>query len=64
MYNRKPEWLKIKIRGGQVSRDVKEMLKNYSLNTVCSEANCPNRMECFNESRATFMILGKNLTSL
>ncbi|UZQ51204.1 lipoyl synthase [Clostridium kluyveri] len=62
MYKRKPKWLKIKIRAGQVSRDVKEILKNDSLNTVCSEANCPNRMECFNKSRATFMILGKNCT--
>ncbi len=62
MYKRKPEWLKIKIRGGQVSQDVKDILKKYSLNTVCGEANCPNRMECFNKSRATFMILGKNCT--
>lgn len=62
MYKRKPEWLRVKIRGGEISGTVEEILKKYSLNTVCREANCPNRMECFNNRTATFMILGKNCT--
>ena len=35
---------------------------SYNLNTVCSEANCPNKMECYAARTATFMILGKNCT--
>ncbi|MBV7274073.1 lipoyl synthase [Clostridiaceae bacterium UIB06] len=62
MYKRKPEWLRVKIRGGEISGDVNEVLERYSLNTVCTEANCPNRMECYNKRTATFMILGKNCT--
>ncbi|WML37052.1 lipoyl synthase [Clostridium sp. OS1-26] len=62
MYERKPEWLRVRIRGGEMSEDVHEVLKKYSLNTVCTEANCPNRMECYNKRTATFMILGKNCT--
>lgn len=62
MHQRKPEWLRVKIRGGEISGNVQEILKKYSLNTVCREANCPNRMECFNKRTATFMILGKNCT--
>ncbi len=62
MVKRKPEWLRVKIRGGEVSGSVEEILKKYSLNTVCREANCPNTMECFNKRTATFMILGRNCT--
>lgn len=62
MQGRKPDWLKVKIRGGEFSGEVKDILKKYSLNTVCREANCPNRMECFNKRTATFMILGKHCT--
>ncbi|NMM61996.1 lipoyl synthase [Clostridium sp. P21] len=62
MYQRKPEWLRVKIRGGEISGNVQEILKKYSLNTVCREANCPNRMECFSKRTATFMILGKHCT--
>jgi lipoyl synthase len=59
---RKPEWLKIKINNNSDSFFVKDVLKKYRLNTVCEEANCPNRIECFNSKTATFMILGKNCT--
>jgi lipoic acid synthetase len=55
---RKPEWLRIKLREGRSLNYVKELLAKYSLNTVCEEANCPNRMECFSKKTATFMILG------
>lgn len=62
MNKRKPEWLRVKIQGGETSGNVQEILKKYSLNTVCREANCPNRMECFSKRTATFMVLGKNCT--
>lgn len=65
MHQRRPEWLKVKTRGGEDSGnvgEVEDVLKKYSLNTVCREANCPNRMECFSNRTATFMILGKNCT--
>lgn len=38
------------------------ILQKLSLNTVCDEANCPNRMECFSRRTATFMILGSICT--
>jgi len=57
-HRRKPEWLRIPIRGGENLREVKELLTRLHLHTVCQEANCPNRMECFSSRTATFMILG------
>ena len=62
MYQRKPEWLRVKIRGGESSDTVHKILKEHSLNTVCREANCPNRCECFSKRTATFMVLGRNCT--
>ena len=58
MVERKPDWLRIKIRNGKNLNYVKNILKQLSLNTVCEEANCPNRVECFSKKTATFMILG------
>ncbi|RRD64208.1 lipoyl synthase [Fretibacterium sp. OH1220_COT-178] len=59
---RKPEWLKIKIQGGRPFQEVEELLRSLHLNTVCQEANCPNRMECYGKRTATFIILGRNCT--
>lgn len=59
---RKPEWIRVKMQGGTKSNEVNTLLSDLSLNTVCSEANCPNLMECFERGTATFMILGKNCT--
>lgn len=59
---RKPEWIRVKMQGGSKSNEVSSLLSDLSLNTVCSEANCPNLMECFERGTATFMILGKNCT--
>lgn len=56
---RKPEWLRLDMSKGRSLDYVEDMLKKYSLNTVCEEANCPNRMECFSRKTATFMILGR-----
>lgn len=62
MIKRKPEWLRVKIQGGQETHKVKTLLSDLNLNTVCQEANCPNQMECYNRRTATFMILGRNCT--
>jgi lipoic acid synthetase len=62
MNDRKPEWLKIKVRGGENLSEVKNLLSRYALHTVCREANCPNRMECYAGRTAAFMILGSLCT--
>jgi lipoyl synthase len=55
---RKPEWLRVKIRSGGNVESVKKTLARLNLHTVCTEANCPNRMECFDSKTATFLVLG------
>jgi len=59
---RKPEWLKIPIRRGGNLAFVEDLLQDSTLNTVCKEANCPNRMECYSNKTATFMIMGSTCT--
>ncbi|MDC7235153.1 MAG: lipoyl synthase [Spirochaetales bacterium] len=59
---RKPDWLKIPIRRGNNMAYVEDLIRDSSLNTVCKEANCPNRMECYSNKTATFMILGSVCT--
>ena len=55
---RKPEWLKVKFHEGGNLAEVNGLLSRYKLNTVCREAACPNRGECYGSRTATFMILG------
>lgn len=62
MLNKKPRWLTQKIRSGATSRNVKSLIKDLHLNTVCSEAKCPNSGECFSNGTATFLILGNRCT--
>lgn len=61
-YIRKPVWIRTPIQNNKNLQDVKQLLRSLSLNTVCVEANCPNRMECFSRRTATFLILGKQCT--
>ena len=59
---RLPRWLKKKIpKGGQVSQTA-DLLSELKLETVCDNAKCPNRMECYSQQTATFMILGNVCT--
>lgn len=58
MHVKKPEWLRIKMQPGNKNNFVENTIEELELNTVCKEANCPNRMECFSRKTATFMILG------
>jgi lipoic acid synthetase len=54
----KPAWLKARFPAGQRYSEIKGLLRQHSLHTVCEEARCPNIGECFNAGEATFMILG------
>ncbi|HOO60250.1 MAG TPA: lipoyl synthase [Candidatus Mcinerneyibacteriales bacterium] len=59
---RKPEWLKSKQIPTEEEQKVRRLMKNLHLNTVCREARCPNRVECFNRGTATFLIMGDTCT--
>ena len=56
--SRHPNWLKVSIPGGITYRKVRQLLRDKNLHTICEEARCPNRGECFNRGTATFLILG------
>ena len=58
----KPYKPKIKLQIGENYKFVNNIVKNYNLNTVCAEANCPNIYECWNRGTATVMILGDTCT--
>jgi lipoic acid synthetase len=58
MSNR-PDWLKVRIPGGENFLEVRRILRSHQLNTICEDALCPNIAECWGKHRtATFMILG------
>jgi len=59
---RKPPWLKVKANFGPVYSEVRSMMGELKLHTVCQEANCPNIGECFSARTATFIILGDRCT--
>lgn len=58
----KPDWLKIKASNSTNVNDVKTLLKQHNLCTVCEKAACPNLNECFSKKTATFMIMGSKCT--
>jgi len=58
----KPEWLRVKAPQWERVGNVKEILRDLNLNTVCEEASCPNIGECFNAGTATFLIMGPACT--
>ncbi len=56
---RHPDWLKVRIPSGEEFFQVRDILRDHQLNTVCEDARCPNIAECWGQHRtATFMILG------
>ncbi len=55
---RRPDWLKIKVPLGTKFSEVRKLVDQQKLNTVCEDARCPNMAECWNRGTATFMILG------
>jgi lipoyl synthase len=60
---KKPEWIRVKA-GSPTTRfyEIKQILRESHLNTVCEEASCPNIGECFGKGTATFMIMGDKCT--
>lgn len=59
---RKPSWLTIRVKDNRNLAETEKLLRDLSLHTVCEEATCPNRMECFGSRTATFMVLGEVCT--
>ena len=59
---RKPEWLRPKVKLGPEVLAVKKTLRDLGLVTVCEEAGCPNLSECWSDGTATFMVLGERCT--
>jgi lipoic acid synthetase len=54
----KPPWLRVRLPHGSESQKIERMLRAGGLHTVCEEAHCPNRGECWGRGTATFLILG------
>ena len=55
---RKPDWIRMKVPDSARFQEIKQILRENNLHTVCEEASCPNIGECFSGGTATFMILG------
>ena len=55
---RKPDWIRMKVPDSARFQEIKKILRDNNLHTVCEEASCPNIGECFSGGTATFMILG------
>ena len=59
---RLPPWLRRQVPAANTDHLTSRILKNLKLETVCDNAKCPNRMECYSQNTATFMILGNVCT--
>ena len=55
---RKPDWLRIRIKGGATYEKVQDIVHEHRLATVCEEAKCPNMSECWSSGTATIMLMG------
>jgi lipoic acid synthetase len=55
---RKPDWIRAKLPNSEKFNEIKAILREQKLHTVCEEASCPNIGECFSKGTATFMIMG------
>ncbi|MDI2111858.1 lipoyl synthase [Commensalibacter nepenthis] len=58
----KPSWIKVKVNQSSVFNETDDLVKTHQLNTVCTEAACPNIGECWTKRHATIMILGSVCT--
>src|SRR5882672_7793027 len=54
----KPDWIRVRLGNSTRFQEIKRILREHRLHTVCEEATCPNIGECFGKGTATFMILG------
>ncbi len=59
---RKPPWLKVRLRSGPNTTELKDIMRGLDLHTVCEEAMCPNIHECWEDREATFLLLGDRCT--
>src|SRR5215211_5559848 len=59
---KKPSWLKVKLPTGENYRNVRQLVDEFRLHTICESGNCPNMGECWGAGTATFMILGNICT--
>jgi lipoic acid synthetase len=59
---RKPNWLRVKLPIGEEYKQVRKIVDEHKLHTICESGNCPNMGECWGEGTATFMILGNICT--
>lgn len=59
---KKPDWLRVKLPVGQAYANVRKIVDQNKLHTICESGNCPNMGECWGEGTATFMILGNVCT--
>jgi lipoic acid synthetase len=60
---KKPEWIRVRTATGNSRfNEIKKILREHNLHTVCEEASCPNIGECFGKGTATFMIMGDKCT--
>src|SRR5678815_3928590 len=55
---RKPAWIRVRAASSPRFLEIKKILREHNLHTVCEEASCPNIGECFGKGTATFMIMG------
>jgi lipoic acid synthetase len=60
--SRKPEWLKVRLPMGENYRNVRNIVDEFKLHTICQSGSCPNMGECWGAGTATFMILGNVCT--
>ena len=60
--DRLPRWLKRQVPKGNLNHFTHELMEEFQLETVCDHAKCPNRMECYSQKTATFMVLGSICT--
>ncbi len=59
---RKPDWIRVRLPSNPVFFSTKALVSDLKLHTVCEEAQCPNRWECWSQGTATFMIAGDRCT--
>jgi lipoic acid synthetase len=59
---KKPKWLRVKLPTGENYKNVRSLVDEHKLHTICESGNCPNMGECWGEGTATFMILGNICT--
>ena len=55
---KKPPWIRVRAASSPRFTEIKKILREHNLHTVCEEASCPNIGECFGKGTATFMIMG------